>query len=76
MELFYFSRTGGVNPFSATYVVSGVVEAENLDAAKAAVDEAFRTSKRTDRHDSFRFTNLRETERSPSSLVAITIAGA
>lgn len=73
MALFYFSRTCEPNPLANSWLVSGVIDAETMEAAAVALDAALASRKTTDRSSSFAFVALDGADKSEGGLLAITM---
>lgn len=73
MAKFYFTRTGKPNPFASRWLVSGLIEADDLAGAMAKLDAALAETKITDRSSSFSFADIATAATNPNGLIAITI---
>ena len=73
MALYYFTRSSDPDPFAAKFLVSGVIEAETMDAAAKALDEALERTRNADRSSSFIFIALDGAEKGEGGLLAITM---
>lgn len=75
MKRFYFSRTAAPHPVFARSMVAGVVEAETLDLAKAAMAETFRSRASVERVENFEFTDLDGVRGPVGGILATTVMG-
>ena len=75
MSQFYYSRKCGPNPFATKWMVSGVIEAVDLETAKANLDAACARMKSTDRATTFEIINLATVEPVLHGIVALTLGG-
>ena len=73
MTRFYFSRSCGPNPFASKYLISGVINAPDLDGAKGQLSALLHARGSTDGATSFTWADLSTVEQSESGLLAITM---